>query len=167
MAAIGINRGYPNLLTPILNAKGVAAAVAMENGCQGKKSDGSSGPSGHFSDYVKVTNLYTNRHITRNAAAASEPQPGSYPKSNVFAYQSVTDELIPVAGVDNLVKGRCADGSPIEYYRAVNGGDHVTMETQNQALVLTYMAERFTGAPLTLPPLETTDCNRAPYRRRV
>jgi len=158
MSGIGINRGYPNFLTPILNAKGVAAAIAMENGCEGKNSDGSSGPSGHFADYVTVSNLYTNPHITTTATAASEPQPGLVPTSNVFIYHSVTDELIPVAGVDNLVNGWCAEGTTIEYYRAANGGDHVTMEAQNQGLVLEYMAERFAGLPLTLPP-QTTVCN--------
>jgi hypothetical protein len=70
----------------------------------------------------------------------------------------VTDELIPVAGVDNLVKTWCGDGTPIEYYRAANGGDHVTMDVQTQAIVLAYMADRFNGSALTLPP-QTTDCN--------
>jgi hypothetical protein len=159
MSGVGINRGYPNFLTPILNATGVAAAEAMENGCIGKNSDGSAGPTGHFSDYVSVSNLYTNPHITTYAALDSEPQPGLYPKSNVFVYQSVTDELIPVAGVDKLVAGWCADGSTIEYYRAANGGDHVTMETQNEEIVFGYLTERFNGSALTLPPGQTTTCN--------
>jgi len=159
MSAIGINRGYPSFLTPILNTAGVAAAKAMENGCIGKNSDGSAGPTGHFSQYVSVTNLYSNPHVTKNTALDSEPQPGVYPKSNVFVYQSVTDELIPVAGVDKLVSGWCADGSPIEYYRAVNGGDHVTMETQTEPIVLAYISERLKGLPLTLPLGQTTTCN--------
>jgi hypothetical protein len=158
MSAVGINRGYPNFLTPILNAKGVAAAVAMENGCVGKNSDGSSGPSGHFADYVAVSPFYTNPHVLTTTEAASEPQFGLVPTSNMFIYHSVTDELIPVAGVDNLVKTWCGDGTPIEYYRAANGGDHVTMDVQTQAIVLAYMADRFNGSALTLPP-QTTDCN--------
>jgi len=160
MSAVGINRGYPNFLTPILNAQGVAAATAMENGCIGKNSDGSTGPTGHFAQYVTVgSNFFTDPHVTSTAKLASEPQPGLYPKSNVFIYQSVTDELIPVAGVDNLVAGWCADGSTIEYYRANNGGDHVTMETQTESIVFTYTMDRFNGSALTLPPGQTTTCN--------
>ncbi|HEX3467454.1 MAG TPA: lipase family protein [Candidatus Elarobacter sp.] len=159
MSAVGINRGYPDFLTPILNASGVAAAESMENGCIGKNSDGSAGPTGHFSDYVSVTDLYTNPHVTKATALDSEPQPGVYPKSNVFLYQSVTDELIPIAGVDKLVSGWCADGSPVEYYRAANGGDHVTMETQTEPVVFAYLSERFKGLPLTLPLGQTTSCN--------
>jgi len=159
MSAVGINRGYPDFITPILNTAGVAAAKAMENGCVGKNSDGSAGPTGHFSDYVTVSNFDANPNVTKYAALDSEPQTGLYPKSNVFVYQSVTDELIPVAGVDKLVSGWCADGSPLEYYRALNGGDHVTMETQTEPIVFTYLTERFKGLPLTLPPGQTTTCN--------
>ena len=160
MSGVGINRGFPNLLTPVLNAKGVAAATAMENGCGGDNSDGSSGPTGHFADYVTLSQsaFYADPLVISNTSADSEPQPGIFPTSNVFLYQSVTDELIPVAGADKLDAGWCADGTPLEYFRDTAGGDHVTTEIDNIPIVETYLQERFAGLPLVLPPTTTT-CN--------
>jgi hypothetical protein len=159
MSGIGINRGYPNLLTPILNAKGVAAAEAMENGCGGDNSDGSSGPTGHFYEYTIDTQstLYSDPHITVNTALDSEPQPGLFPTSNFYLYNSITDELIPIEGADKLDAGWCADGAPLEYYRDPGGGDHVTTEVDNIPTVETYFQERFAGLPLTVPT--TSTCN--------
>jgi hypothetical protein len=160
MSGIGINRGFPDFLTPILNSSGVAAAEAMENGCVGKNSDGSSGPTGHWSQYVTAgSSVFTNPHVVTYAKADSDPVPGVYPKSNYFIYQSVEDELIPVAGVDKLVEAWCAEGSPMAYYRAVNGGDHITMATQTEPIAFAYVYERINGLPLTLPVGQTTTCN--------
>jgi hypothetical protein len=159
MSGVGINRGFPGLLTPIFNAKGVAAATAMENGCGGDNSDGSSGPSGHFADYVTLSQsaLYADPQVIKYTSADSEPQPGLFPTSNVFLYQSVTDELIPVAGADKLDAGWCADGTTVEYFRDTAGGDHVTTEVDNIPIVETYFQERFAGLPLTVP--STSTCN--------
>jgi hypothetical protein len=159
MSGVGINRGFPNFLTPIFNAKGDAAATAMENGCGGDNSDGSSGPTGHIYEYTNdtQTSLYTDPHVTANTAADSEPQPGLFPTTNLYLYNSVTDELIPVAGADKLDAGWCADGTPITYWRDTAGGDHVTTEVDNIPTVETYFQERFGGLPLTVP--QTSTCN--------
>ena len=158
MSAVGVNRAYPNFFSPTLNAKGIAAAEAMANGCIGKNSDGSGGPTGHFADYQSVSNWLSLPADVAIAAEAGLPQSGARPIANYFLYQSVDDEIIPVAGVDNLVKGWCADGSTLEYYRDAAGGDHNSMSVIGAPLVLSYMMSRFGGTGTTVPPTSTT-CN--------
>ncbi len=156
MASIGINRGFHQFISPSLNAAGVAAATAMESGCGGKNSDGSSGPTGTFANYT-VGNVLTAPGFQAGAVADGLPQPSEIPVTNMFIYHSQTDELIPIAGVDALVKNWCASGAHIGYYRA-ESGDHVTTELVNIQFVLAYFASVFGGATPVLPPTTTT-CN--------
>lgn len=160
MSAIGINRAYPDYLTPILNAKGVAAAKAMENGCGGKNSDGSSGPSGVFTDYTSTSNPFGTAAAAAVGKAENQGATGLFPKlpSYYFMYHSITDELIPIAGVDTLNSEWCAQGAKIAYFRDPSGGDHVSTETTNIQNVETYLAERFEGLAPTFPA-GTTTCN--------
>jgi hypothetical protein len=156
MATVGINRGYPQLLTPIVNPAGVAAAKAMENGCVGKDSDGSSGPTGTFSSYT-TTSIDTAPGFLRGASLDGLPQAASPPITSEFVYHSVTDELIPIAGADAMVKAWCDEGAKIDYYRALSG-DHVTTELDNEHVVILYLKERFAGRTPRYPPTSTI-CN--------
>jgi hypothetical protein len=158
MSAVGVNRAYPTFLSPTLNAKGISTAEAMENGCVGKYSDGSSGPTGHFADYQTVSNWLSLPADIAVAAEDSLPQPGVRPIANYFLYQSADDEIIPVAGVDNLVAKWCAAGSTIEYFRDPAGGDHNSMAVIGMPLVVSYFTSRFGGTGTTVPPTSTT-CN--------
>ena len=158
MSAVGLNRAYPTFFSPTLNAKGIAQAQAMENGCIGKNSDGSGGPTGHFADYQSVSNWLTLPATLAVAAQVDLPQPGAHPLANYFLYSSVDDEIIPVSGVDNLYKGWCSDGTTINYYRDAAGGDHNSMAEIGAPLVLTYMESRFRGSGTTVPP-GSMSCN--------
>ena len=156
MATVGINRGFHQFLSPSLNAAGVAAATAMESGCGGKDSDGSSGPTGTFANFT-TSNLLVAPGFQAGAAADDLPQPGEIPVTNMFIYHSQTDELIPIAGPDALVKSWCASGAHIGYYRA-ESGDHVTTELVNEQFVLAYFESVFGGTAPLYPPTTTT-CN--------
>lgn len=157
MAAIGINRGYPQFMTPILNAAGDAAATAMENGCIGKNSDGSSGPTGTFPQYTTTSSFETSPGFESGEALDGLAQPNEPPVTSEFVYQSQTDELIPIAGVDAMVSTWCSEGAHIAYYRALSG-DHVSTELDNEQFVITYLTDRFSGTTPTYPPT-TTVCN--------
>jgi hypothetical protein len=156
MATIGINRGFPQFIGPSLNAAGIAAATAMESGCGGKNSDGSSGPTGTFANYTSG-NVLNAPGFQAAALADGLPQMGETPVTNMFIYHSQTDELIPIAGVDTLVKDWCADGVSIGYYRGLSG-DHVTTELDNEQFMLAYFAAVFGGTKPVFPPTTTT-CN--------
>jgi hypothetical protein len=157
MSAIGINRGFPQLMTPILNSAGVAAAVAMENGCIGKDSNGGSGPTGTFANYT-TTNFDTAPGVLATIPQWDLAQPGEPPVANEFVYSSVTDELIPIAGVDTMVAEWCAAGAHIEYDREATGGDHVTTELDSEQDVILYMTGQFNGLGVVVPVGSTT-CN--------
>lgn len=157
MAGIGINRGYPQFITPTLNAAGVAAAQKMENGCIGKNSDGSAGPTGTFAQYSTTPNFETTPGFESGVTLDGLPQPNSAPATSEFVYHSQTDELIPIAGVDKLVTAWCSDGAHIAYYRA-QSGDHVSTEVDNEQFVITYLTDRFNGTTPTYPST-TTVCN--------
>ena len=158
MAAVGDNRAYPFMATPILNSAGVAAATAMENGCLGDNSNGSSGPTGTFYTYTTTSNIDTAPGVVKAVKLLDLAQPGEPPITNVFVYHSVTDELIPIAGADNMVAAWCAAGAKVEYFRDYAGGDHITTEADNFQNVIAYHASVFNGLPMVVPPT-TTSCN--------
>jgi hypothetical protein len=158
MAAVGDNRAYPFMATPILNSAGATAAKAMENGCLGNDSNGSSGPSGTFYDYTTAKNIDTAPGVVKAVKLLDLAQPGEPPVTNVFVYHSVTDELIPIEGADNMVAAWCAAGAKVEYFRDYAGGDHISAEADNAQNVIAYHASVFNGLPLVVPPTTTT-CN--------
>ena len=157
MAGIGINRGYPQFLTPVLDAAGIAAATSIENGCVGNKSDGSSGPTGTFAGFTASGYTSTPGFIS-GAAADGLAQPNEPPTTNVFVYHSLTDELIPIAGADSMVSTWCGEGAKVGYYREVAGGDHITTELDSVPFVILYLTSVFGGTTPALPPTTTT-CN--------
>jgi hypothetical protein len=156
-AVVGTNRSYPSLLAGDLNAKGVAAATSLENGCDGATSNGAAAPTGTLPDYT------INPDPVHDAAAEAlyplitEPLAGNSPVTNVFVYHSQVDELIPIAGVIPMVDAWCAAGSPVEFYEGVTG-DHVAFEASMGTLVYAYLASRINGTTTVVPPTSTT-CN--------
>jgi hypothetical protein len=155
-AAVGINRAYPEFLTPSLNAAGVTAATMSASGCGGKYTGASSGPTGTFATYTNGNILTAPGFIAGNALDMLA-QPNETPVTNEFVYHSVTDELIPIAGADAMVKAWCAAGAKIGYYRALSG-DHVTTELVNEQFVIAFLTAKFNGIAPVYPPTTTT-CN--------
>jgi hypothetical protein len=155
-AAVGINRAYPQFLTPILNSEGVATATAVESGCGGKDTTGSGSPTGTFADYT-VGNILTAPGFVAGSALDMLAQPNETPVANELVYHSITDELIPIAGADAMVQAWCAAGANIGYYRATSG-DHVTTELANEQYVIAFLTSKFSGTAPVYPPT-TTVCN--------
>jgi triacylglycerol lipase len=156
-AVVGVNRVYPTLLTPILNAQGVAAATSLENGCLGATSNGAAAPSGQVTDYTTTSDPFDAPNVVALLPKITLPLANNAPIANAFVYHSQLDELIPIAGADAMVAGWCAAGSTVEYYRGVSG-DHVGFEATLSTLVYAYLASRFNGTATVVPPGSTT-CN--------
>lgn len=158
-AVEGVNREYPSLISPLLNAKGRAAFKAMANGCLGATTDGNPKPTGRFADYTTVSDPFDAPNVKAVLPKIDLPQPDSRPIADTFIYHSQLDELIPIAGVDALVKNWCSRGSIVHYYRGITG-EHLAFEVTMAPLVLTYLTSRFTDPdqPPVLPP-GTTSCN--------
>ncbi|WP_161554260.1 lipase family protein [Stenotrophobium rhamnosiphilum] len=153
----GINRSYPNLVTPILNDKGRAAFESLKDGCVGDTSDGSSAPSGHLADYTTTPDPLNAPNVLATSPLITLPLAGNSPIADTFVYHSTIDELIPVAGAVALVKAWCAAGSHVAYYQGVTG-EHLLFEVTTAPLAIAYLTSRFTGTPTVTPPTTTT-CN--------
>jgi hypothetical protein len=157
-ATFGLNRSYPTLLTPILNAAGVAAGAALANGCGGATTGGATTPSGQFYDYTTSANPLPLPNVQAVLNQTTLPLAGQSPITNVFVYHSAVDELIPVAGAQTMVNAWCAAGSQVEFYIGANG-EHVTFGDTSGPLAIEYLESRFAGTPTLVPPSSTT-CNQ-------
>ena len=69
---------------------------------------------------------------------------GTAPKVPLFVYHAVNDELIPVAGVDAIVKKYCAAGDSVTYTRD-SLSEHVTLAFIGAPEALNWLTERLTG----------------------
>lgn len=156
-ALLGINRAYPKFITPILNAKGVAAANSLKNGCGGNTSDGSANPTGHFADYTTSADPIDLPSVDQVLQRVSLPQPGQTPIAPMFMYHSQVDELVPITDTDGLVSTWCAQGVHIAYYRGAQG-EHVGFDATMAPAVFQYLRSRFSGQGDLTPP-GTTTCN--------
>lgn len=156
-AVEGVNRAYPQLVTPLLNAKGRDAFNALKDSCNGKPADGSPAPTGRITDISDTSNPLDQPNVKAIAPLITLPQPGKTPIANVYVYHSSIDELVPVAGTDAMVKGWCDAGAHVAYYRPP-GGVHIAFEVDAAPTVVTWLISRFSGLPEITPP-STTICN--------
>lgn len=157
MLTVGANRANPTFLTPIFNATGVGTATSIENGCVGKTSDGGSGPTGPFSQYLTTNDYASSPGVVAEANVFDLAQPGLSPIAEMFVYQSQMDEVIPIAGVDKMVSQWCSSGSEVSYDR-IPAGDHIATEVDTEPVVFAYLTARYQGVTPTLPAVTTT-CN--------
>ena len=156
-AMFGVNRAFPSLLTPILNAKGVAAGNALKNGCAGNTTDGSTNPTGHFADYTTIPDPLDNPKVDAILKEDGLPVRGATPPMPLYVYQSMLDELVPVADTDALVTTYCSQGTHIAYYVGAVG-EHVAFDATMAPTVFAYFTSRFAGLPEVVPP-GTKTCN--------
>jgi hypothetical protein len=156
-AILGINRAYPTFATPMLNAKGIAAAQSLANTC-GTLSPLSS-VSGTIPDYTTVSDPFSAPNVLAVLPLIDLPQTGKTPIApSIFIYHSQLDELIPIAdGGDAIVPPWCAAGSHITYYRGVSA-DHAAFEVTMAPIVEAYFEAIANGASPVYPPGSTT-CN--------
>ena len=155
---LGINRVWPGFVTPYLNAKGIAAANELKDGCGGQPSQtGQAVPTGHFADYTNVPNFLSLPTVTAVLAQNDLPQPGNTPIDPLYVYHSQLDELVPIADTDALVNTWCGQGVHNAYYRG-SAGEHVAFDGTMAPTVFQYLASRFRGAGDTVPAGSTT-CN--------
>ncbi|MEL0028113.1 MAG: lipase family protein [Perlucidibaca sp.] len=164
----GINRAFPQLVTPYLNDKGKATFEAMKDGCVGGTSGvggpyfedvtgGINRPTGHFDDYTSVPNLLDAPSTKALAPLINLPQSGHSPTTDVFLYHAATDELLLVAGTDETADAWCADGTPLHYYR-LPVGEHIATDVLVSPFAITYLSSRFAGSQGSFPP-GTTSCD--------
>ncbi|MES2684464.1 MAG: lipase family protein [Pseudomonadota bacterium] len=157
-AILGTNRSYPGLVTPILNARGLATAESLKDGCGGGTSDGSAEPTGKLADYTTSADPFNEPGVIATQPFITLPLAGATPITDTFVYHSQIDELIPISGADAMVAAWCRDGAHVSYFRGV-AGEHVAFQAATSPNVLAYLASRFAGSPVAVTPPGTTVCN--------
>jgi secretory lipase len=148
-AAVGVDAAYPNLvhLADVLNDAGDALAQHMRD------TGDSSYPSSYPPQHVE---MYTNCEC--NPINYPEDFPGiaqvvatvelgrHVPAAPLFIYHSWNDELIPVAGVQDLVQTYCDGGATVDF-RVMAGTEHITEAVVGGPEAFAYLSSRFDGLP--------------------
>ena len=70
------------------------------------------------------------------------------PDTPIYDYHADTDEIVPVAQDDTLTHDWCARGATVQIVRDPIG-EHALEAVVRQNSVLTFLANRFAGAPAT------------------
>jgi hypothetical protein len=153
-ATIGIDRGFPELeLYSLLNETGVKTFKEVEKKCLTEYESNPSYAFKTLSEYTKpeypepltlpkVVNVIEHDSLGTAPGALNSNVPG-YP---TFIWQSATDELIPVAGVDRLANYYCSQGVYVDYDRGASG-EHISYAVDQAPTAAAFMESVFNGAP--------------------
>jgi hypothetical protein len=106
---------------------------------------------------VTVADPFDTPGVRQTAPKINLPQPGSAPSSDMYVYQAINDQLIPVAGVDTMVQAYCDAGTRIHYNR-IPTGEHISVAATGAGDALNYLVSRALGGDPTVPAGSVT-CN--------
>lgn len=145
-AAIGVERAYPEMdLDSIFNAAGAAAKQELGDQCVDEFA--TSRPLQHFSDYTLPE--YPDPISLPQVAdvLGDNSLPKAMPQVPIYLWHSIADEIIPVAGPDELAARYCSDGVAVTYQREA-GGEHITEAVAGAPGAAAYLLARFLGQSL-------------------
>ncbi|MFJ4894940.1 lipase family protein [Streptomyces sp. NPDC088788] len=141
--AYGYNAAYPELhLDRYLNEKGRVAFKDLSNDCVNDL-DSKKWAGKKLSDYT--TENVWNRPEWRKRLAENKLGKVA-PKFPVLLYNSPQDEIVPVAGAENLAKSWSKAKGNVTFYKPNTGG-HVTTAAYMIPVVNGWMTERLLGLP--------------------
>ncbi|MDI1258709.1 lipase family protein [Aquabacterium sp.] len=142
-AVVGLSRGYPEIkvedyATPV----GIEAIKDIGTRClTGSPNLLTAYAYKKGSDLLKDPNFL---NLPLMQAINRENTMGQYaPKIPLHIFESVGDQLMPIADVDNLVAYYCANGAKVQY-KPVSGTDHV-LGALGLSGGLNYLLDRFDG----------------------
>ena len=139
--SIGLDRAFPSFrLMELLNDHGKELAEKFKKGCA---TSVFGAPFEKYDDFTKepgaVDSPPVARIFERNRLGQTTPIAPTY------YYNGVTDELIWIKPLDDLVARYCGDGATISYFRDPAGLEHIQALGNFFPLALTYITDRFNG----------------------
>lgn len=138
-----LNREYPSMrLFSLLNDAGRAEAKKARKGCA---SSVFQTPFAHLGDYTTVPDPLRQPNVQR-VIALNKLGHGT-PTAPTFFYNAISDELVWIKPLDNLVAQYCAAGATLDYYRDPAGLEHIQATATFVPLALSYLTDRFAGSP--------------------
>jgi pimeloyl-ACP methyl ester carboxylesterase len=144
-AAIGLSRAYPQYIdrNALLSSLGQRYFSLYENACleqivtQGAFQRMETYTRGNI-DPLTLPNIQ--KVVELNELGHRRPT------GPLFVLHSANDDLIPVAGVDELVRTYCSEGVPVHYVKDVLS-EHSSLAVSGTAAAIDYLQDRFAGKP--------------------
>jgi hypothetical protein len=148
-AVVGLSRGYPEIkVEDYATPAGIEAIKDIGTRClTGTPNLLTAYAYKKGSDLLKDANFLD---LPQMQAINRENTMGQHaPKIPLYIFESVGDQLMPIADVDNLVAYYCANRAKVQY-KPVSGTDHV-LGALGLSGGMTYLLDRFAGkaAPTT------------------
>ncbi|MEY2843486.1 MAG: hypothetical protein RI920_1523 [Pseudomonadota bacterium] len=146
-AIVGLSRAYPEVdVSQYANAAGVAALADAGTRCLGGTVSGNPELLTAFA-FKKGVTYYKDPNfleLPEMQAINKENTMGQFPpKMPVYIWLGTTDELMPMADTEAVVKAYCAAGTPVQFKKLL-GVDHVIGATYLGG-GLNYLIDRFAG----------------------
>jgi Secretory lipase len=143
LAVIGLSRAYPEAgIAGILNDKGKQLFAANANNCT--LDTALFHPFDRIENYTTISDVIDSPQAAFLFKAADTGQ--GVPKTPVYNYQALGDELVPVAGADRLVQKYCDEGVVVQKSR-LPIAEHITGEIEGALPALQFLTDRFDGKP--------------------
>ena len=141
-AAVGLSRAYPEInIHSLLTPAGETMAADVGTKCI---TDFTAPYAFHkMSEYTTVDPL-TVPAIQRVIADDTLGQ--ARPKTPLYIYHAILDELAPIAPVDRLVAKYCSQGVKVVYHRDLLS-EHVSLVATGAPAAVAYLSARFAGVP--------------------
>lgn len=142
--SIAIDRAFPSFgFQSLLNERGKALAKEFETGCA---SSVFGAPFTRFDDYTvepgAVARPDVAAIIRRNALGHTTPI------APTFYYNAISDELIWIKPLDELVAQYCGAGAAVSYFRDPAGLEHIQAVANFVPMAEAYIIDRFAGRPV-------------------
>jgi hypothetical protein len=145
-SALGDNAVYPNLIPlSLLNTAGLALAANMR--ATGNSSYPQTYPPQSIADFTRCGCNPNDQpqEFPTVAELGRVVNPGQHvPTAPLFIYHDYNDELIPIKGVEQLVKYYCSGGATVEF-RVNMGDEHVSNAVVGYPEAIAYLTGRLSG----------------------
>ncbi len=147
LASTGLTRAYPEMLT-LLNDAGRDMIRRIGDMCVGEAV--SAFPFRHLNEFTTSKDPLS--EPVAQAVLGVNDLGRQVPKTPVFLYHSVLDELIPFATAQALQADWCRGGGHVTFYADVLS-EHSSLAVTGSPLAVSYLASRFAGVdvPATCP----------------
>lgn len=140
-AMFGLDREYPELkLDRILNPAGTALKAQIADMCVSQLTN--SHPLERFNTYTTVADPFSYPRVARAIADVHLGQ--RTPTAPYYLYHAIHDELIPIAGADELYSTWCATGGNVTYHRDP-ASDHFSLLVSGSPAAIAFLEDRFAG----------------------
>lgn len=138
---IGLDRAYREFeFDSLLNDKGKAKAQEAAKGCS---TGNTLAPYTHFDDYTTAPRMLDLPRVAK--VIATNALGHATPTAPTYYYNAITDDLVWIKPLDELVANYCAHGATLRYERDPLGINHTGGAAQFFVKGLAYLIQRYEG----------------------